>query len=196
MMTSILKINVDDNVVVAIQPQKAGDTFQVDGRKITVLEDVPAGHKIAITDLEEGENVIKYGFPIGHAREAKKAGSWMNENNIKTNLAGLLSYEYHPKTVTLDIPNEGRTFMGYRRADGQVGIRNEFWVIPTVGCVNGIVNKVAERLRQETGADNIFAFPHNYGCSQLGDDHENTKKILRDMVHHPNAAAILVVGLR
>jgi len=194
-MTSVLKINPADNVVVAIQPQQAGAIISVDGREIKVLEDVPAGHKIAIVDLKEGENVIKYGFPIGHAREAKKAGNWMNENNIKTNLAGLLSYEYHPQQVTLNIPCDDRTFRGYRRSDGQVGIRNEFWIVPTVGCVNGIVTKIAERLRRETGADNIYAFPHNYGCSQLGDDHENTKKILRDMVHHPNAGAVLVVGL-
>ena len=197
-MTSVLKINPADNVVVAIQPQSAGAVITVDGKKITVLEDVPAGHKIAIRNLAEGENVIKYGFPIGHAKEAKKAGSWMNENNIKTNLAGLLSYEYHPKDVHLDIPDEKRTFLGYRRKDGQVGIRNEVWIIPTVGCVNGIIQKLCERLRQETkcaGVDGIFCFPHNYGCSQLGGDHENTKKILRDMVHHPNAGAILVVGL-
>ena len=173
-MTAILKINPADNVVVAIQPQSAGAVIEVDGKKITVLEDVPAGHKIAITDLAEGENVIKYGFPIGHAKEAKKAGSWMNENNIKTNLAGLLEYEYHPKDVVLNIPDEKRTFMGYRRKDGQVGIRNEVWIIPTVGCVNGIIQKCAERLRQETGADNIFAFTHNYGW---------------------NAGAILVVSL-
>lgn len=194
-MTNVLKINPADNVVVAIQPQSAGAVIEVDGKAITVQEDVPAGHKIAIADIAAGENVIKYGFPIGHAREDKKAGAWMNEHNIKTNLAGLLSYEYHPQEVVLNIPDEGRTFMGYRRKDGQVGIRNEVWIIPTVGCVNGIVNRLAERLRAETGAKNIFAFPHNYGCSQLGDDHENTKKILRDMVHHPNAGAVLVVGL-
>ena len=194
-MTNVLKINPADNVVVAIQPQSAGAVIEVDGKAITVPEDVPAGHKIAIADIAEGENVIKYGFPIGHAREDKKAGAWMNEHNIKTNLAGLLSYEYHPQEVVLNIPDEGRTFMGYRRKDGQVGIRNEVWIIPTVGCVNGIVNRLSERLREETGAKNIFAFPHNYGCSQLGDDHENTKKILRDMVHHPNAGAVLVVGL-
>ena len=197
-MTSILKINPADNVVVAIQPQSAGAVITVDGKKITVLEDVPAGHKIAIKDLAEGEDVIKYGFPIGHAKEAKAAGSWMNENNIKTNLAGLLSYEYHPKDVVLNIPDEKRTFLGYRRKDGQVGIRNEVWIIPTVGCVNGIIQKLCERLRNETkcaGVDGIYCFPHNYGCSQLGGDHENTKKILRDMVHHPNAGAILVVGL-
>ena len=197
-MTEILKINPADNVVVAIQAQHKGSQIEVDGQCITLLEDVPAGHKIAIRDLAKGENVIKYGFPIGHAMEDKKAGSWMNEHNIHTNLAGLLSYEYHPKNVELNIPQENRTFMGYRRSDGQVGVRNEIWIIPTVGCVNGIVNSIADRLRQETGAagvDGIFAFPHNYGCSQLGDDHENTKKILRDMVHHPNAGAILVVGL-
>lgn len=194
-MTNVLKINPPDNVVVAIQPQSAGAVIEVDGKAITVLEDVPAGHKIAITDIKAGENVIKYGFPIGHALEDKKAGAWMNEHNIKTNLAGLLSYEYHPQEVVLNMPDEGRTFMGYRRKDGQVGIRNEVWIIPTVGCVNGIVNRLAERLRAETGSKNIFAFPHNYGCSQLGDDHENTKKILRDMVHHPNAGAVLVVGL-
>ena len=194
-MTDVLKINPADNVVVAIQPQKSGALIHVDGHEISVKDDVPAGHKIAIKDLSAGENVIKYGFPIGHAKEAKPAGSWMNENNIKTNLAGLLSYEYHPKDVTLDIADEHRTFMGYRRKNGNVGIRNEMWIIPTVGCVNGIIQKIAERLRKETGADNIFAFPHNYGCSQLGDDHENTKKILRDMVLHPNAGAVLVVGL-
>ena len=194
-MTNVLKINPADNVVVAIQPQSAGAVIEVDGKAITVPEDVPAGHKIAIADIAAGENVIKYGFPIGHAREDKKAGAWMNEHNIKTNLAGLLSYEYHPQEVVLNIPDEKRTFMGYRRKDGQVGIRNEVWIIPTVGCVNGIVNRLAERLRAETGAKNIFAVPHIYGCSQLGDDHENTKKILRDMVHHPNAGAVLVVGL-
>lgn len=194
-MTDVLKINTADNVVVAIQPQSAGNIISVDGKQITVLEDVPAGHKIAICDLKSGDDVIKYGFPIGHAIEDKKAGSWMNEHNIRTNLAGLLDYTYNPKDVVLSLSDEGRTFMGYRRADGQVGIRNEVWIIPTVGCVNGIVGKLAERLREETGANNIFAFPHNYGCSQLGDDHENTKKILRDMVHHPNAGAVLVVGL-
>ena len=142
--------------------------------------------------------MIKYGYPIGHARTAKKQGDWMNENNIKTNLAGLLEYTYNPTEVNLDIPHKNLTFKGYRRKNGDVGVRNEIWIIPTVGCVNGIINQLAEGLRRETegkGVDAIMAFPHNYGCSQLGDDHENTKKILRDMVLHPNAGAVLVVGL-
>ena len=197
-MTDILKINAADNVAVAIVPQKAGAQVNIDGKSIQLLQDIPAGHKIALQDFAEGENIIKYGYPIGHATKAVPAGSWMNENNIKTNLAGLLEYTYHPTSVSLDIPKEQRTFKGYRRANGEVGIRNEIWIVPTVGCVNGIANQLAERLRAETqgkGVDAIVAFPHNYGCSQLGDDHENTKKILRDMVLHPNAGAVLVVGL-
>ena len=129
----------------------------------------------------------------------------MNENNIKTNLSGLLEYTYNPvnvdlNTTTLNL-NTGApnlTFRGYKRKNGDVGVRNEIWIIPTVGCVNGIINQLAEGLRRETGGkgvDAIMAYPHNYGCSQLGDDHENTKKILRDMVLHPNAGAVLVVGL-
>jgi len=198
METKYLKINPADNVAVAIQALNAGETITIDGQDITVLQDTPAGHKVMLTDLSKGENIIKYGYPIGHATEDVKKGQWVNENQIKTNLAGLLEYTYNPVTVDLDIPNEGLTFKGYRRKNGDVGVRNEVWIIPTVGCVNGIANQLAERLRQETGSkgvDAIVSYPHNYGCSQLGDDHENTKKILRDMVLHPNAGAVLVVGL-
>ncbi len=148
--------------------------------------------------MPENEDIIKYGYAIGHARCAIIKGAWVNERNIKTNLEGLLEYSYSPKWAELNIPNRNLSFMGYRRKSGEVGIRNEIWVIPTVGCVNGIVNRLADSLRRETGeanVDAIVAFPHNYGCSQLGNDHENTRKILRDMVMHPNAGAVLVVGL-
>ena len=198
METKYLKINPADNVAVAITTLPAGERITVDGKEITLNEEVPAGHKFALKDLAEGEDVIKYGYPIGHAVQAQKQGDWMNERNIRTNLAGLLDYSYRPVNADLDIPNKHLTFQGYRRKNGDVGVRNEIWIIPTVGCVNGIVNQLAEGLRRETGGkgvDAIMAFPHNYGCSQLGDDHENTKKILRDMVLHPNAGAVLVVGL-
>lgn len=197
-MTSVLKINPSDNVAVAIVAQKAGNLIQVEGNEITLLEDIPAGHKVALKDFVPGENVIKYGYPIGHVTADVRKGAWLNEHNIKTNLAGLLEYSYHPTSPKLDLPKQNLTFKGYRRTNGDVGIRNEIWIIPTVGCVNGIVNQLAEKLRQETagqGVDAIVAFPHNYGCSQLGDDHENTKKILCDMVMHPNAGGVLVVGL-
>ena len=198
METKYLKINPADNVVVAITDLKAGEIISDEGADVVLKEDVPAGHKVTLKNLAEGENVIKYGYPIGHVRQDVEAGKWINENQIQTNLSGLLEYTYNPVKVELDIPQKNLTFKGYRRKNGEVGIRNEVWIIPTVGCVNGIVNQLATNLRKETngeGVDAIVAFPHNYGCSQLGDDHENTKKILRDMVKHPNAGAVLVVGL-
>lgn len=179
METKFLKINPADNVAVAIAPLSAGEKINVDGQEITLNEDIPAGHKFALKNLAEGENVIKYGYPIGHAREARRQGDWMNEHNIQTNLSGLLEYTYHPVKADLDIADQHLTFKGYRRKNGDVGVRNEIWIIPTVGCVNGIANQLAEALRAETGSkgvDAIMAYPHNYGCSQLGDDHENTKK--------------------
>ncbi len=201
-MKEFLKINPADNVVVAIQPLAKGTVIDVDGNQVELLTDVPAGHKCALQDFAEGENIIKYGFPIGHARHAVKKGSYMDHDDIKTNLAGTLDYsDIQLKGLTKCEPSgEQLTWQGYERPDGQVGIRNEVWVIPTVGCVNGIIKQIVEQTKAELGndipgIDGIFHFPHNYGCSQLSEDHENTKKILRDMVHHPNAGAILVVGL-
>ncbi len=200
-MKQFLKINPADNVVVALQPLKKGDSIEVDGNKITLVTDVPAGHKVALKDLAEGENIIKYGFPIGHARHAVPCGSFLDHNDIKTNLAGQLDYSgIRMKGLKPEQPHGKQlTFEGYVRPDGQVGIRNEVWVIPTVGCVNGLIKRMVQRINAETnngeGVDCIVHFEHNFGCSQLSEDHENTKKILRDMVHHPNAGGILVVGL-
>ena len=204
-MKDFLKINSADNVAVAIHPLAKGTVVTVDGAgDVTLVSDIPAGHKFALKDIAEGENVIKYGFPIGHARHAVARGQFLDHNDIKTNLEGQLDYsdisikDHHCPAPGSALKGKEATFRGYVRPDEQVGIRNEIWVIPTVGCVNGIIKQIVDRVNAETGAegvDGIFAFPHNYGCSQLGDDHENTKKILRDMVHHPNAGGILVVGL-
>ena len=161
METKYLRINPADNVAVAIVNLPAGEYLSVDGIEITLNEDIPAGHKFALKNFSEGENVIKYGYPIGHALMAKKQGDWMNETNIKTNLAGLLEYTYNPIQVSLDIPHKDLTFKGYRRKNGDVGVRNEIWIIPTVGCVNGIIGQLAEGLRRETagkGVDAIVAF--------------------------------------
>ena len=196
--SAFIKINPADSVVVCLSPAKKGDVFTLDGKNIEVLQDTPSGHKILISDAPQGTNIIKYGYPIGHTTEDLKAGQWVNENNIKTNLAGTLSYEYHPVNEQLSIPNEGRTFQGYLRKNGEVGIRNEVWIVPTVGCVNGIAETLATKLSQETGLkgiDAVHAWHHNYGCSQLSGDHENTRKVLRDIVLHPNAGAVLIIGL-
>lgn len=198
METKFLKINPADNVAVAIVVLPAGEKINVEGNEVTLLEEIPAGHKFALVAFAEGDHVIKYGYPIGHARNEIKKGGLVNEKNIKTNLDGLLEYTYSPKLEELNVPKSNLTFKGYKRSSGEVGIRNEIWVIPTVGCVNGCINDLVTTLKAETngnGVDAIVAFPHNYGCSQLGDDHENTRKILRDMVKHPNAGGVLIVGL-
>ena len=196
--TSFLKINPADSVVVCLQAISAGTTIEVDGKTVTLLQDTPAGHKVAINDMKEGEDVIKYGYPIGHATKDLKAGEWINEDNLKTNLSGKLEYTYAPVDEALTIPVENRTFKGYVRKNGEVGVRNEVWIVPTVGCVNGIAERLAKQLQEETkleGIDAIYAWHHNYGCSQLSDDHENTRKVLRDLVLHPNAGAVLVLSL-
>ena len=196
--SSFIKINPADSVVVCLRPFNKGETIEVDDKTVTILQDTPVGHKVLIIDAPQGTNIIKYGYPIGHAREDLKAGQWVNENNLKTNLSGTLTYEYHPVGEKLNIPTDNRTFQGYRRKNGEVGIRNEVWIVPTVGCVNGIAERLASQLEKETqldGIDAVHAWHHNYGCSQLSDDHENTRKVLRDIVLHPNAGAVLVLSL-
>ncbi|MBQ8797703.1 MAG: altronate dehydratase [Oscillospiraceae bacterium] len=146
------------------------------------------GHKYALCDIKKGENIIKYGNPIGHATADIKKGEHVHTHNVKTNLSDKLTYSYTETEQDFPVADEGRTFMGYVRANGDVGIRNEIWIINTVGCVN----KIAERLAAKTGA---YAFVHPFGCSQLGDDQALTQKILRGLVNHPNAAGVLVLGL-
>ena len=196
--SAFIKINPADSVVVCLRPMVKGEIIEIDGKKIELLQDTPAGHKVLLDDAPEGTNIIKYGYPIGHARQDLKAGEWVNENNLKTNLAGTLEYEYRPVNEILNIKNENRTFKGYVRKNGEVGVRNEIWIVPTVGCVNGIAEKLVELLTKETqleGIDAIHAWHHNFGCSQLSDDHENTRKVLRDICLHPNAGAVLVLSL-
>ena len=191
-----IKINPDDNVAVALQDLPKGEV--VEG--VTLKCDVPRGHKVVLRSLRSGDNVIKYGFPIGHVTRDAEAGTMVDHSCIKTNLEGLLEYSYSPALVEIEPAATRRTFRGFRRADGQVGIRNQIWVIPTVGCVNGICEQIVSRFKEEIkgregSVDAVVAFPHNYGCSQLGGDHENTRTVLADMVHHPNAGGVLVVSL-
>ena len=195
---TFLNIHPADSVVVCLQPKKKGDIIEIDGLKVVVSQDTPAGHKVLIKDAPKGTDIIKYGYPIGHAKEDLKAGDWVNENNLKTNLSGTLEYTYNPVNQELDIKKENRTFKGYVRKNGDVGVRNEIWIVPTVGCVNGIAERLVDALKKETGEkgiDAIHAWHHNFGCSQLSGDHENTRKVLRDICLHPNAGAVLVLSL-
>ena len=140
----------------------------------TVAVDYQSGHKVALRDIAAGENIIKYGFPIGHATRAIRKGEVVHVDNIKTNLNEEISYEYKPQQYTL--PRwEGGTVLAYERGDGQIGIRNDVWIVNTVGCVNSVAQEISRR----TGA---FCFSHPYGCSQLGEDHGITEKILCGLV--------------
>ncbi|MBR3795453.1 MAG: altronate dehydratase [Clostridia bacterium] len=191
-MSKYIKITERDNVAVALEPLLKGE--EILGAKLN--EDVPAGHKFALADIAEGENVIKYAFPIGHATKAIAKGDWVHTHNVKTNLSGLLEYTYNPHECSVTVDREA-TFEGYVRENGRVGIRNEVWIVNTVGCVNG-TSKTLEKLAQKAYGDRvegIHCFVHPYGCSQLGEDHKNTQKLLAAMVNHPNAGAVLVLSL-
>ncbi len=188
-----IKIHPSDNVAVALEDLKAGENVSV-----VLAEDVGRGHKFALRDIASGENVVKYGMPIGTAKQAIPVGTKVHTHNVKTRLAGVLDYHYEPDLS--HAPHNGREdfFEGFRRADGRVGIRNHIWIVPTVGCVNTLAENLAKAVNRtlpDGSVERVLALTHPYGCSQLGKDHELTRRILADFVKHPNAGGVLVVGL-
>lgn len=186
-------INPADNVAVALTDLKKGETHE----GVVLAEDITKGHKFALRPIAAGENIIKYGTPIAHATRDIAVGEHVHTHNVQTNLNENLEYTYNKVDCTLPV-GKMRKVNVYPRANGDVGIRNELWVIPTVGCVNGQAKEIVERFKAEYGEDGfdgIFTFAHPYGCSQLGDDHERTKFMLQKMVRHPNAGGVLVLGL-
>ncbi len=190
MMTHI-KINASDNVAVALQDLNKGEVLE----NIKLLENIARGHKFALCDIKKDAEIIKYGASIGFAKEEILEGSHIHTHNLKTNLSGVLAYEYKPIEISNKDEQAG-TFMGYLRENGDVGIRNEIWVINTVGCVNKVSEKLVNRARAKFPEFNaIYTFVHPYGCSQMGDDQLNTQKILANLVNHPNAGGVLVLGL-
>ena len=195
-MKDYIKIHENDNVIVALKELAKGEKISAGDVEVEALEAVPAGHKMAIRDIAEGGEVIKYGFRIGNAKESIKAGQWVHTHNVKTALGDLLEYTYEPVT-TENKKTEDVTFMGYNRPNGKVGVRNEIWIIPTVGCVNNIATAMAKAANQRVkgSVEEVIAFPHPYGCSQMGDDQEHTRAILADLINHPNAGGVLVLGL-
>ncbi|MDD6571819.1 MAG: altronate dehydratase family protein [Thermoflexaceae bacterium] len=197
-MQDIIKINGNDNVAVALKPIAKGTTLDVAGVSVVTVEDIPQGHKFAIKPIKKGEPVIKYGFRIGNAQEDIEVGAWIHTHNVKTALGDLLEYTYNPTGVDVK-PTEEAYFDGYVRGNGKYGVRNEVWIIPTVGCVNSVAKsieaKAKEMLKDFPNVEDVVAFTHPYGCSQMDNDQENTRTILADLINHPNAGAVLVLGL-
>lgn len=198
-MQSFIKIHPLDNVAVALCDLEQGQSLEVDGRFIILQQPVVRGHKIALEPIIRGQNIIKYGLPIGHALVDIAEGESIHSQNIKTNLNEIDEYQYQPKLTELPAQAADREVQIYRRNNGSIGIRNELWIIPTVGCVNGIARQIQQRfLKANNGAediDGVHLFSHTFGCSQLGEDHQNTRTMLQNMVRHPNAGAALVIGL-
>ena len=194
-----IKIHSLDNVAVAVADLAEGTEVTFDNQSVTLRQAIGRGHKFALIPIAKGENVVKYGLPIGHALADIAPGEYIHSHNTRTNLSDLDEYSYQPDFQAEEGQAADREVQIYRRASGEVGIRNELWILPTVGCVNGIARQIQTRVLKETnnaeGTDGVHLFSHTYGCSQLGDDHINTRTMLQNMVRHPNAGAVLVIGL-
>ncbi len=191
-MADFIHIHPADNVAVALRNIPAGTAFA----GVTANVDIPQGHKMALRPIGPGEQVVKYGFSIGHSVAPIAPGDWVHTHNMKTNLSGQEEYTYDPKVTPVE-PQAPGTFRGYRRPDGKVGIRNELWIIPTVGCVNDVAKALvrdSQDLVQGT-VEGLYTFPHPFGCSQTGEDHAQTRKLLAALTRHPNAGGVLVLHL-
>lgn len=196
-MSQFIKINTKDDVVVLLKEFKKDEIINIDNKSINVLQDTPKGHKIAIKNIIKDSDILKYGYSIGKAKEDIKEGEWIHSHNMKTGLDGILDYDFNPSISDYTTKDSNITFKGYVRDNGEVGVRNEIWIINTVGCINktcDLLAKNANKMKFDN-IDGVYHFEHPYGCSQLGSDLENTRKILSGLVNHPNAGGVLVVGL-
>lgn len=192
----LIQIHPSDNVAIALSPIEPGEVLTVSNRQVTAAEAIPQGHKLALTPIPNNALIIKYGNPIGRATAAISPGAWVHTHNVQTTLSEAEDYAYHHKQFPLP-EVEPKSFMGFRRPDGRAAIRNELWIIPTVGCVNSIAQHLVQQNQHlVTGTvEGLYAFGHPFGCSQMGDDHAQTRKLLAALSRHPNAAGVLVLGL-
>lgn len=193
----LIQIHPDDNVAVALTEIAVGEAPELASASFSeAAEAIARGHKIALREIKAGTPVIKYGCEIGIATETIAPGHWVHVHNVRTNLREDAAYEYHHTETVLPRTAE-QTFEGYLRPDGRAAVRNELWIIPVVGCVNSVAqNLVRENAHLVSGSiDGLYTFPHPYGCSQMGDDHEQTKRLLAALADHPNAGGVLVLGL-
>jgi altronate hydrolase len=194
----LFRIHNDDTVAVALVPLKKGEILPSPaGGMLGAKDDIPAGHKIALGDIEMGERIIKYGLPIGTAQARIVRGGHVHTHNLRTLLDESPEYHYRPRKEGWEYRGNIPEISVFRRGDGRIGIRNEIWIIPTVGCVNKTAETLARWGDREFGraVDGVYAWTHPYGCSQTGDDHGAAKTILADLAKHPNAAAVLVLSL-
>lgn len=172
----LIQIHPSDNVAIALLPIKKGETLTVSGKQIVAIEEIPQDHKLALTPMPKDALIIKYGNPIGRTTSPILPGAWVHTHNVHTTLSESLEFTYHHKQLPLP-QMEPKTFMGFRRPDGRAAIRNELWIIPTVGCVNSIAQHLVQSNQHlVTGTvEGLYSFPHPFGCSQMGDGHAQTQ---------------------
>lgn len=194
-MKKYLKVNPKDNVAVAVK-NISKDTF-IEEFGIKTREDIKKGHKFALKNIKKGEDIIKYGMPIGHATKDIKVGEWVHVNNLKTNLSDIIEYKYDKKNIELpkDLLDDNLFFEGYLREDGRAGVRNEIWIVPAVGCINKVCSNVKKMAEKKYPDMTFQVLNHTHGCSQLGEDLETTRKLLAGLIKNPNAGGVLVVSL-
>ncbi len=199
-MPKVLKIHSDDNVAVALEPLAPGAVLPE--LAIIIAEAIPQGHKFALTHLEHHDKIIKYGAVIGEATRPIAPGYHVHSHNMKTALGDILTYSYGGAPEGIDMPevpeNEVPTIQAFERKNGDIGIRNDLWIIPLVGCINGLANNIARLVEREgilPQGSRATVLAHPYGCSQLGDDLANTRAILQNYARHPNAGGVLILGL-
>lgn len=198
-MNDWVRLSEKDQVVIALRFLASGENLQLENDQILVVkEDIPKGHKILTSPIKTGQNIYKFGYSIGRAKVDIESGAWVHTHNLVTGLGPILDYNYKPdhdmKQEQVEVTP---TFQGYVRSNGEIGIRNEIWIINTVGCINKTCEILARRGSEhcDDQLDGVFHFAHPYGCSQLGDDLQYTQRLLASLVNHPNAAGVLVVGL-
>lgn len=194
----LIRIHPADNVGVAVEKIAASTSLKIDSLTFSTREQIPGGHKVALLPIRRGEKVVKYGYPIGQATVDIERGSHVHLHNLHTLLGKTFEYEYTPQLTNAEQAESSTTFDGFVRDNGDVGIRNEIWIIPTVGCVNRICEQLAGWADAELtggGLEGVYAFPHTHGCAEHGEDRLNTQKLLAGLVRHPNAGGVLLVGL-
>lgn len=197
-MKELIKIHPADNVAVALVDQRQGAIVRLD-EPVYLRQDILRGHKFAIKPVRAGESVIKYGMPIGYASQDIQPGDLIHTHNLKTHLSDINTYQYQPTQALIPTQPADPLVNIYRRQNGDIAVRNEIWIVPTVGCVNALARKMIQQFTSahETldDIDGVFLYNHTYGCSQLGDDHLTTRTMLQNLARHPNAGGVLVVGL-
>lgn len=198
MMINAILLDQKDNVVTCVREVAKGETVAWrDGEAVKTIvaeETIPYCHKIALVDIGEGDEVIKYGELIGKADTAIPAGHWVYHENIHS-----VPRSYDDELVPDDgadaepvevVPTEdGPKFWGYRRAEGRPGIRNHVLILPSCACGSESSRIVASHVR---GAVNIV---FNTGCSDVADNTAMSQKVLTGFACNPNVYGVVIIGL-